>query len=223
MATQSESWRVLQIMSEFVEGFDRLSDIAPAATIFGSARFPEQHPYYVLAEKIAYELSQAGFSVLTGGGPGIMEAANRGAFSGKAKSVGLNIQLPHEQHANAYQDISLNFRYFFVRKVMLVRYASAYVALPGGFGTLDELGELLTLMQTQKIPRAPIILVKKEFWGGLMDWFKNTLVTHKTIDEADVDLITVVDEPQAVLDTIFNFYESSNLAIRDQESLFKYI
>ena len=165
-----ESWHVFQIMSEFVEGFERLSNIAPSVSIFGSARFASNHPYCLLAEQIAKELSDAGFSVVSGGGPGIMEAANKGAYAGRSPSIGLNITLPHEQRANSYQDLSLNFRHFFARKVMLVKYASAYVILPGGYGTLDELSEILTLMQTNKTQQRPVILVKKAFWEGLVNW-----------------------------------------------------
>jgi uncharacterized protein (TIGR00730 family) len=220
----SESWQVLQIMSEFVQGFDQLANITPAVTIFGSARFSQQHPYCLLAEEIAQGLSKAGFSVLTGGGPGIMEAANRGSFVGNGKSVGLNIQLPHEQQSNHYQNISLNFRYFFVRKLMLMRHASAYVVLPGGFGTLDELAELLTLVQTGKLPRAPIVLVQQQFWQGFLDWLKNILVTEGTIDSADVELITLVDSAEAAVACIFQFYEQEKYdatAIPRNDALFR--
>jgi uncharacterized protein (TIGR00730 family) len=156
---QQETWRVFQIMAEFVEGFEELSSITPSVSMFGSARFAADNPYCRLAEEIARDLSDAGFSVVTGGGPGIMEAANKGAFAGGSQSIGLNISLPHEQKVNPYQNISLNFRHFFVRKVMLVKYASAYVVLPGGFGTLDELSEIITLVQTNKTQRVPVILV----------------------------------------------------------------
>ncbi|MCA8967658.1 MAG: TIGR00730 family Rossman fold protein, partial [Planctomycetes bacterium] len=162
-ALQRESWRVFQIMAEFVEGFERLSGTRPSVSIFGSARTPEDHPWYALTEDIARRLSDAGFAVVSGGGPGLMEAANKGAFAGKSLSVGLNIELPREQQANAYQDMSLNFRHFFSRKVMFVKYASAYVVLPGGFGTLDEFVEILTLVQTGKTRRIPIILVDSPF------------------------------------------------------------
>ena len=163
-----ESWKIFQIMGEFVEGFERLARIKPSVSIFGSARIPPESPTYQLAEKIARELSDAGFAVVSGGGPGIMEAANKGAFGGKSPSIGLNINLPHEQTANAYQDVSLYFRHFFSRKVMYDKYASAYVVLPGGFGTLDELAEILTLVQTNKTRRIPIILVGSAFWKGLL-------------------------------------------------------
>lgn len=194
-------------MAEFVEGFEHLSNVAPSVSIFGSARFPPDHPYCQLAEQIARQLSDAGFTVITGGGPGIMEAANKGAVAGSSQSIGLNISLPNEQHANQYQDMSLTFRHFFVRKVMLVKYAMAYVILPGGFGTLDELAEIITLAQTHKNQHAPIILVQSAFWQGLLNWFKETLLTHQTIKPEDLDLITVVDEPQQVLDTIFEYDE----------------
>jgi hypothetical protein len=194
-------------MAEFVEGFEHLSNVAPSVSIFGSARFPPDHPYCQLAEQIARQLSDAGFTVITGGGPGIMEAANKGAVAGSSQSIGLNISLPDEQHANQYQDMSLTFRHFFVRKVMLVKYAMAYVILPGGFGTLDELAEIITLAQTHKNQLAPIILVQSAFWQGLLNWFKETLLAHNTIKPEDLDLITVVDEPQQVLDTIFEYDE----------------
>lgn len=202
-----ESWKIFQIMAEFVEGFERLAQIKPSVSVFGSARTPPDHPYYKLAEDIARELSDAGFSVVSGGGPGIMEAANKGAYAGKSPSIGLNIQLPHEQVGNPYQDISLNFRHFFSRKVMFVKYASAYVVLPGGFGTLDELAEILTLVQTGKTRRIPIILVHAPFWKGLLDWFKDTLVVEGTINESDLDLYKVVDTPREVVDLIFDHYE----------------
>ena len=202
-----ESWKIFQIMAEFVEGFERLAHIRPSVSIFGSARTPPDDPYYELAEKIARELSDAGFSVVSGGGPGIMEAANKGAIAGKSPSIGLNIQLPQEQSGNEYQDISLNFRHFFSRKVMFVKYASAYVVLPGGFGTLDELAEMLTLVQTGKSRRIPIILVQGPFWKGLIDWFRDTLVVEGTISEEDMDLFMVVDTPGEVVDAIFTHYE----------------
>jgi len=204
---QQDGWRIFQIMAEFVEGFEHLSNVAPSVSIFGSARFSPDHPYYQLAEQIARQLSDAGFTIITGGGPGIMEAANKGAFAGRSQSIGLNISLPHEQHANQYQDMSLTFRHFFVRKVMLVKYAMAYVILPGGFGTLDELAEIITLAQTHKSQHAPIILVQSAFWQGLLNWLKETLLAHQTIKPEDLDLITVVDEPQQVLDTIFEYDE----------------
>ncbi len=202
-----ESWKVFQIMAEFVEGFERLARIKPSVSIFGSARVLPDHPYYKLAEDIARALSDAGFAVVSGGGPGIMEAANKGAFAGKSPSVGLNIQLPHEQGINDYQDISLRFRHFFTRKVMFVKYASAYVVLPGGFGTLDELAEILTLVQTGKTARIPIILVHATFWTGLIDWFKQTLIGEGVIDPQDLGLFKLLDKPEEVVETIFEHYE----------------
>ena len=202
-----ESWRMLGIMAEFVEATERLSSIRPAVSIFGSARTAADHAYYMLTEDIARKLSDAGFSVISGGGPGIMEAANKGAYFGKSPSVGLNIQLPHEQSANAYQDISQTFQHFFARKVMFVKFAAAYVVMPGGFGTLDELSEALTLVQTKKIARIPIILVGSKFWNGLVDWFQTTLVDEGMISPEDTDLMQIIDTPQEVVDAIFNHYE----------------
>lgn len=203
-----ESWRVFQIMAEFVEGFEELASISPSVSFFGSARTPKDHACYKLAEEIARLLSNSGFSVVSGGGPGIMEAANKGAYEGKSPSIGLNIQLPQEQVGNPYQDICLNFRHFFARKVMFVKHASAYVVLPGGFGTLDEFAEILTLVQTRKTRKIPIILVGNEFWQGLLDWFRNTLCEAGTIDLTDLDLIQVCNEPKEVVDAIFDHYET---------------
>ena len=206
-ALSRESWKIFQIMAEFVEGFERLACIKPSVSIFGSARTSPDHPHYKLAVDIARELSDAGFSVVSGGGPGIMEAANKGAYEGRSPSIGLNIQLPHEQVGNPYQDISLSFRHFFSRKVMFVKYASAYVVMPGGFGTLDELAEILTLVQTGKTRKIPVILVHKPFWEGLIDWFKESMVKEKTINPEDLDLIKILETPQEVLDAIFSHYE----------------
>ncbi len=203
----SESWKIFQIMAEFIEGFELLSQIKPSVSIFGSARTAPGHPYYQMGEEVARALSDAGFSVISGGGPGLMEAVNKGALAGKSPSVGLNIILPHEQSINDYQDISINFRHFFSRKVMFVKYASAYVMLPGGFGTLDEMAEILTLLQTKKIRRIPVILMHAPFWTGLLDWFRNTLVPEGMIDAADLDLIQVLDKPHEVVDAIFSHYE----------------
>jgi uncharacterized protein (TIGR00730 family) len=202
-----EAWRLFGIISEFVEATDRLSNIRPAVTIFGSARIQPDTPYYDLTERIARQLSDAGFSVISGGGPGIMEAANKGAYAGSSPSVGLNIQLPMEQSANPYQDISQTFRHFFARKYMFVRYAAAYVVAPGGFGTLDELLEALTLIQTNKTPRIPLILVGSAFWAGLIDWFRSHLVAEGMISPEDMDLIQVLDEPADVVASIFKYYE----------------
>lgn len=203
-----ESWRVFEIMSEFVDSTERLKDISPAVSIFGSARTKPDSPYYHLAEEIARALSDAGFSVITGGGPGIMEAGNKGAYYGKSPSIGLNIQLPHEQHTNPYQDISQTFHHFFARKVMFVKFASAYVVLPGGFGTMDELMEALTLVQTGKTRRIPIILVCEPFWRGLLDWFRAVMVAEKMIDPGDMNLIQVIDDPKDVVTAIFKHYEA---------------
>jgi len=203
-----EAWRVFGIMSEFVSATDRLNRIHPAVTVFGSARTRPDQPYYKLTEEIARLLSDAGFSVISGGGPGIMEAANKGAFYGKSPSVGLNIQLPHEQSSNLYQNISQTFQHFFARKVMFVKFASAYVVMPGGFGTLDELMEALTLVQTGKTRRMPIILVGSKFWGGMIEWFRTTLLEEKVISPEDMHLIQVIDEPEAVVSAIFKHYES---------------
>ncbi len=203
-----EAWRVFEIMAEFVEATERLSPIRPAVSIFGSARTPPDDKYYLLTEQIARQLSDSGFSVISGGGPGIMEAANKGAYFGASPSVGLNIQLPHEQHNNPFQDISQTFNHFFARKVMFVKFASAYVVMPGGFGTMDELMEALTLVQTGKTRRIPIILVHEPFWRGLVDWFKTTLVDEGMIAAEDMNLIQVINEPKAVVDAIFKHYET---------------
>jgi uncharacterized protein (TIGR00730 family) len=203
-----EAWRVFGIMSEFVEATERLATVRPAVSIFGSARIARDSSNYQLTEKIARLLSDAGFSVVSGGGPGVMEAANKGAFEGKSMSIGLNIQLPHEQKANHYQDISQSFRHFFARKYMFVKVAAAYVVMPGGFGTLDELLEALTLIQTGKTPRIPLILVGSEFWAGLLDWFRERLVAENMINPEDVDLIQVIDDPEAVVAAIFDHYEA---------------
>ncbi len=203
-----EAWRVFGIMSEFVEATERLAAVRPAVSIFGSARTPPESIYYQLTENIARRLSDAGFSVISGGGPGVMEAANKGAFEGKSLSIGLNIQLPHEQQNNHYQDISQSFRHFFARKYMFVKMAAAYVVMPGGFGTLDELLEALTLIQTGKTPRIPLILVGTEYWAGLLAWFRERLVAEKMINVEDLDLIQVIDEPDKVVAAIFDHYET---------------
>jgi len=203
-----ESWKIFQIMSEFVEGFESMACVKPSVSIFGSARTSPEHPYYKLTVDIARELSDSGFSVVSGGGPGIMEAANKGAFEGKSPSIGLNIQLPHEQAGNPYQDISLSFKHFFSRKVMFVKYASAYVVMPGGFGTLDELAEILTLVQTKKSRRIPIILVHRPFWEGLLNWFATTMVDEGTINKEDLNLIQIIDEPKLIANAIFEHYET---------------
>lgn len=212
-----ESWKIFQIISEFVNGFEKLSSIKPAVTIFGSARTAKDHPYYEKTVKIARLLSDAGFSVISGGGPGIMEAANKGAFEGKSKSIGLNIELAHEQVGNAFQDISLNFKHFFSRKVMFVKYATAYVVLPGGFGTLDELAEILTLVQTGKTRKIPIILVESEFWHGLTEWISDSMVKEGTINADDVNLFQVIDDPDDVVNAIFDYYKNRTFEPSDEE------
>ena len=202
-----ESWRMFEIISEFVLATERLNTIQPAVAIFGSARITPEHPYYRIAEDIARRLSDAGFSVISGGGPGIMEAANKGAYAGTSPSVGLNIQLPHEQSANAFQDVSHTFQHFFARKVMFVKLSAAFIMMPGGFGTLDELMEVLTLVQTGKIRRVPLILVNSRFWSGLIDWIRGQLLSDGLIGIDDPQLFQVIDEPQAVVDAIFDHYQ----------------
>lgn len=205
----TDSWMIFRVMAEFVKGFDTLSKIGPCVSIFGSARTPETDKYYQMAEEIASKLIRQGFGVITGGGPGIMEAGNKGAFSQGGKSVGLNIDLPHEQFHNPYidQDKLINFDYFFVRKVMFIRYSQGFVVMPGGFGTLDELFEALTLIQTHKIGRFPIVLVGKEFWGGLVDWIKGTLLDQaKNISPQDMDLFKLVDTADEAVAVIDEFY-----------------
>jgi len=203
-----EAWRVFGIMSEFVSATERLNHIHPAVSIFGSSRTKPGQPYYNLTEEIARLLSDAGFSVISGGGPGIMEAANKGAFYGKSPSIGLNIQLPYEQTSNLYQNISHTFQHFFTRKVMFVKFASAYVVMPGGFGTLDELMEALTLVQTGKTRAMPIILVGSKFWGGMLEWFRTALLEEKVINPQDLNLVQVIDDPEAVVNAIFKHYET---------------
>ena len=212
-----EAWRMFEIIAEFVTATERLQTIQPAVAIFGSSRITPDHPYYALAEDIARRLSEAGFSVVSGGGPGIMEAANKGAFEGKSPSVGLNIQLPHEQSANAFQDVSHTFQHFFARKVMFVKLSCAFVMMPGGFGTMDELMEVLTLVQTAKIRKVPVILVKSAFWQGLTDWIHGTLLAEGMIGAEDPGLITVLDDPQAVVDAIFDHYHSRGFEPSPQE------
>lgn len=212
-----EAWRVFGIMAEFVEATQRLATVRPAVSIFGSARIAPDSEVYQLTEKIARMLSDAGFSVISGGGPGVMEAANKGAFAGKSLSVGLNIQLPHEQKQNPYQDISQSFHHFFARKYMFVKVAAAYVVMPGGFGTLDELLEALTLIQTGKSPRIPIILVGSEFWAGLIDWLRTRLVADGMIHADDMNLVQLIDDPQSILNAIFDHYETRGFAHLPEE------
>ena len=202
-----EAWRTLGIMAEFVEATEHLAGIRPAVSVFGSSRAAPDSPIYALAETTSRLLSDAGFAVISGGGPGVMEAANKGAFFGKSPAVGLNIELPHEQRANEFQDIRLSFKHFFARKVMFVKFATAYVVLPGGFGTLDELFEALTLVQTGKTRRMPIILMHAPFWQGLLGWIRERLVAERMIDAGDAALLQVIDEPHAVVEAIFAYYE----------------
>lgn len=203
------SWAIFKIMSEFVEGYEKMNQIGPCVSIFGSARTPEDNKYYDITEEIARKLSLEGFGIISGGGPGIMEAANRGAHSVGGASVGLNIELPHEQGANEFIDLDklITFRYFFVRKVMFVKYAQAVVLMPGGFGTLDELFECVTLVQTKKIDPVPIILYGSEFWGGLLDWIKETLLEkHHNISHGDESLLQLTDSVDEVIGIIKDFY-----------------
>ncbi len=195
-----DSWRMFRIMSEFVEGFDAMSAIdRPMVTIYGSARTAQDAPEYLLAEDIARQLVLEGYGVITGGGPGIMEAGNKGAFEAGGVSIGLNIDLPHEQNLNPYTSLPLDFKYFFVRKVMFMKYSMAFICMPGGFGSMDELFESLTLIQTERIKPFPIVLVGSEFWGGLVDWIKDTMLAAGNISEEDLDLFTVIDKPEDVV------------------------
>jgi len=204
----SDSWAVFKIMAELVDGFETLSKIGPCVSIFGSARTKPDHKYYRLAEEIAYQLTKKGFGVITGGGPGIMEAANKGAHFAGGRSVGLNIALPFEQMANPFidQDKFINFDYFFVRKVMFMKYAQGYVVLPGGFGTLDELFEAITLIQTHKLVRFPIVLAVKDYWEGLLTWIKDRMLEEKKISEKDLDIFSVVDTAEEAVGAVEEFY-----------------
>lgn len=210
----NDSWALFKIMGEFVSGFEKMSAIGPCVSIFGSARTKEGDPYYELATSIAKSISEAGYGIITGGGPGIMEAGNRGAHLAGGTSVGLNIDLPFEQHDNPYIDAdkSLDFDYFFVRKVMFVKYSQGFVVMPGGFGTLDELFEAITLIQTNKIEKFPIILVGTEFWEGLFEWVKNTMLKKGTISPHDLDLIKLVDTEEQVVEIIDSFYRGRTLS-----------
>ncbi len=200
--TKDDTWRIFNIMAELVEGFDVLSRIHPAVTIFGSARSHPNSSNYKTTERVARLLAENGFNVISGGGPGVMEAANKGAAAGGGKSVGLHIHLPQEQKPNKYANVRLDFKYFFVRKVMFIKYAVAYIIMPGGFGTLDELFEALTLIQTKRIKPFPVILVDSEYWKGLSDWIKETLIKKKFASESDLDLLRLVDTPEEAVDII---------------------
>jgi uncharacterized protein (TIGR00730 family) len=203
---KSETWRVFRIMAELVEGFEAMNAIGPAVSIFGSARTKPGTPYYDKCLKIAELLASDGFAIISGGGPGIMEAANKGAKNARGTSVGLNIELPMEQMPNQYQDVKLEFRYFFVRKLMFVKYAVGYVIFPGGLGTIDELFEAITLIQTRKIRSFPVVLIGRDYWQGLIDWIRRTTIPAGNLDSADIDLLHIVDEPEEVLEIINKRY-----------------
>ena len=210
-----DSWMVFKIMAELVDGYERMAKLGPCVSIFGSARLKEDDHYYKMAVEIAEKITEIGFGIITGGGPGIMEAGNRGARKAGGKSIGLNIELPFEQHFNPYIDknYSMDFNYFFVRKVMFVKYSQGFIVMPGGFGTLDELSEAITLIQTQKIARFPIVLVGSEFWSGLLDWFKNTLLKNGLISEEDLNLYRVVDTADEAAAHIKAFYDKYSINV----------
>lgn len=209
----SDSWQIFKIMAEFVEGYEKLAIIGPCVTIFGSARTSQKHPYFKLAQDTAYYMAKAGFGIITGGGPGIMEAANKGAKLAGGRSVGLNIQLPFEQSPNPYIDPDkiLSFYYFFIRKVMFMKYSQGFIVLPGGFGTCDEFFEAVTLIQTKKIARFPIVIMGKEYWGGMIDWLKNKMLGEMNIAEKDLDLFMFTDDPVEAVKHIEDFYKKYSL------------
>ena len=209
---KSDTWRVFRIMAELVEGFEALNGVGPAVSVFGSARLRPGSEYYNKCLKVTESLAKSGFTVISGGGPGIMEAANKGAQNGNGTSVGLNIELPMEQSANTFQDIKVEFRYFFVRKLMFVKYAVGYVIFPGGFGTMDELFEALTLIQTKKIRSFPVILVGRQYWAGLVDWMRATVLAQGNIEAGDLDLFHVVEEPEEVCEIIAMRYKDRTAA-----------
>ncbi len=223
--TITDPWRVLRIMSEFVEGFDALSHIPPSVAIFGSARAKPEDPIYAAATETARLLAKAGFGIITGGGPGIMEAAIKGAQEGENVSIGCNIELPFEQRPNAYLDISLDFRYFFVRKTMFVKYAEAFVIFPGGFGTMDELFEALTLIQTKKVSHFPVILYDSKYWGGLVSWIRDTMLASEKISPEDTELLRLSDDPQEICKIVIEAYQESyhqerlNPAVHREQSI----
>jgi uncharacterized protein (TIGR00730 family) len=210
-----DSWMIFKIMAELVDGYEKLAKLGPCVSIFGSARLKPDHPYYEMAVEIAEKITEIGFGIITGGGPGIMEAGNKGAKQGHGKSIGLNIELPFEQHFNPYidKDYSIDFNYFFVRKVMFIKYSQGFIVMPGGFGTLDELSEAITLIQTQKIARFPIVLVGSEYWNGLLDWFKNTLLKNGMINEEDLNLYRVVDTADEAVAHIKAFYDKYSIHV----------
>lgn len=211
---ESDVWSIFKIMGEFVDGYDKLFKIGPCVSIFGSARIEEEEPYYKMASDTAKKITERGFGVITGGGPGIMEAANKGAQEGGGKSVGLGVTLPHEQGVNSFvdQDYIINFHYFFARKVMFVKYAQGFIVFPGGFGTLDEFFEALTLIQTQKINAFPIVLIGKSYWSGLVDWITDTMLSNGTISEQDLDLFHLTDDADEAVEIICDFYQKHTLS-----------
>jgi uncharacterized protein (TIGR00730 family) len=208
----SDPWRALRILSEFVEGFEALAGVGPAVVVFGSARTRADSPYYELARRIGAELAKAGFAVITGGGPGTMEAANRGAHEAGGLSIGCNVELPREQHLNPYVDLSVEFHYFFARKTMFVKYSDAFVIMPGGFGTMDELFESLTLIQTGKIRHFPVVLVGRDYWAGLLDWMRDTQLPGGAISQEDLDLLRVTDDPEEVVSIITAYLKANGIA-----------
>jgi uncharacterized protein (TIGR00730 family) len=216
--TDTDPWRVLRIMGEFTEGFEALVDLGPAVTIFGSARTKPDHSQYKAAVEVARLLGEAGITIITGGGPGIMEAGNKGALEAGTPSIGLNVELPFEQGLNKYVDLSLEFHYFFVRKTMFVKYAQAFVIFPGGFGTMDELFEAVTLIQTGKVQNFPVILFDKAYWQGLVDWLKNTMLAQGKIAAADLDLLILTDSPEEVHDIIVSVFQEENWRKEQEES-----
>ena len=205
--TQEDTWRIFRIMSEFVDGFETLSQVGQAVSIFGSSRFKPGNKYYKMAEETAYLLAKEGYAIITGSGPAIMEAANKGAKRANGHSIGLNIQIPLEQEANKYVDTLLDFRYFFVRKVMFVKYAKAFIIMPGGYGTLDEFFEAINLIQTQRIQKFPVVIMGSEYWKGMIDWLKSTALKSGAISKGDLGLFMIVDEPKDVVKAIRKFYE----------------
>ncbi len=203
---KEEAWRLFKIIGDFIDGFEVMPEFSPSVTVFGSARVKEGNKYYEAARELGYKLAKKGFTIVTGGGPGIMEAANRGAFEAGGNSIGLNIKLPKEQKPNPYTNVTLNFNYFFARKVMLVKYATAFVLFPGGYGTLDELFETLTLIQTKKLKPFPLILYDKEHWDGLLNWLKTNVVSNKYIEEEDLNIFKIMNSIDEIVETIESFY-----------------
>jgi len=215
---QSESWRIFRIQSETVNGFEHLADVYPAVSIFGSARTQLSNKYYDLAVRTAELIGKAGFAIITGGGPGIMEAANKGARQAGALSIGCNIELPFEQHVNPYVDRAMTFRYFFVRKLMFVKYSEAFITFPGGFGTLDELMGALTLIQTKKITNFPVVLFGKEYWAGMIDWMRDRVLAENNIKQEDIDSIRIVDHPEQVRDIVIQYHEQAVAEKNEEDS-----